>query len=215
VRTIRTIQPSPALQTGRRDDRPRCPAPLPADLEAGLRRLRLAAIRRSAPDVLATARAHRWAPDELLRVLVDTEIAARDESNCRNRMAAARFPVIKTVDEFTLAESTIPPASHDYLVTFEWIRRADNLCVIGRPAPAKPTNSSASPQPPSGTDAGSATSPPSSSTRSGFAPLDHTGCQLLFGIVAAAYDRLCHHAHIITSGDSCRLRHRTTRGGTT
>jgi hypothetical protein len=75
----------------------------------------------------------------------------------------------------------------------------------------------------------------------GFAPLDHTGCQLLFRLIAAAYerrsvaiashspfeqwgrflldqpttvsllDRLCHHAHIITTnGDSYRLRHRTT-----
>ena len=52
----------------------RTPIPLTADVEAGLRRLRLAAIRREAPDVLANAKAQRWAPEEVLRVLVEAEI---------------------------------------------------------------------------------------------------------------------------------------------
>ena len=106
-------------------------AELPADLEAGLRRLKLAAIRRAAPDILLTAKTQRWKPEETLRVLVDLEIAARDESNCRNRMNAARFPVDKTLDEFNVDESSIPRASHDYLITLDWITRADNLCLVG------------------------------------------------------------------------------------
>ena len=48
---------------------------LPADLAAGLRRLKLAAIRRLAPEVLLTAKTQRWAPEELLRTLVEAEIA--------------------------------------------------------------------------------------------------------------------------------------------
>ena len=43
------------------------PPPLPEDLEALLRRLRLPYIRRAAPEVLATARAQRWEPAEVLR----------------------------------------------------------------------------------------------------------------------------------------------------
>lgn len=81
--------------------------------------------------MLATAKAQRWAPDELLRVLVEAEIASRDESNTRNRMTAARFPIDKTLDEFHLTESSIPPASHDYLVTLEWIHHPENLCLVG------------------------------------------------------------------------------------
>ena len=104
---------------------------LSSDLEAGLRRLKLAAIRRAAPEVLLTAKTQRWAPEETLRVLVDLEVTARDESNMRTRMTAARFPVEKTLDEFNLAESSIPPATHDYLVTLDWIRQADNLCLVG------------------------------------------------------------------------------------
>ena len=36
------------------------------DLEAGLRRLKLAAVRRMAPEVLKTAKVQRWPPEELL-----------------------------------------------------------------------------------------------------------------------------------------------------
>ena len=104
---------------------------LSADLEAGLKRLKLAAIRRQAPDILLTAQTQRWKPEETLRVLVDLEITARDEANTRNRMTTARFPVHKTLDEFNVDESSIPTASHDYLITLDWITRADNLCLVG------------------------------------------------------------------------------------
>lgn len=41
----------------------RAPA-LPADLEAGLRRLRLSAMRRLALELLVPAKAQRWSPEE-------------------------------------------------------------------------------------------------------------------------------------------------------
>jgi DNA replication protein DnaC len=230
---------------------------LPDDLQAGLKRLKLSAIRREAADILLTAKTQRWTPEETLRVLVELEITARDESNCRNRMTAARFPVDKTLDSFNLAESSIPTASHDYLVTLDWITRADNLCLVG----------------PAGTGKshyliglGRAAVTAGHRVRYftaveliehlwravadntvgraieqvcrndliiideiGFAPLDHTGCQLQFRSIAAAnerrsvaiashspfdqwgrflpdqptavslLDRLCHHTHIITT----------------
>lgn len=49
---------------------------LAADLDAGLRRLKLAAIRRTAPEVLATAKTQRWTPEEVLRTLLDKETFA-------------------------------------------------------------------------------------------------------------------------------------------
>jgi len=132
------------------------PPPLAPDLAAGLRRLKLAAIRQLAPELLITARTQRWAPEELLRTL------------------------LVLVDEV------------------------------------------------------------------GFAPLDDTGAQLLFRVVAAAYerrslgiashwpfeswgrflpehttavsllDRLLHHASVVvTDGDSYRMRQARARKGTT
>src|SRR5512133_1320782 len=53
------------------------PPPLAPDLVAGLRRLKLAAIRPLAPELLITAKTQRWAPEELLRTLIEAEITAR------------------------------------------------------------------------------------------------------------------------------------------
>jgi DNA replication protein DnaC len=104
---------------------------LDPDLIAGLRRLKLAAVRRLAPEVLHTAKTQRWAPEEVLRTLVEAEIAARDESNTRHRLRAAGFPVTKTLDEFNVTVSSIPQATFDYLASLEWIRAAENLCLVG------------------------------------------------------------------------------------
>jgi DNA replication protein DnaC len=73
--------------------------PLAPDLAAGLRRLKLAAMRQLAPDLLLTAKTQRWAPEELLRTLIEAEIASREASNARTRMRNAAFPVVKTLDE--------------------------------------------------------------------------------------------------------------------
>jgi len=81
---------------------------LPVDLDAALRRLKLAAVRRVTPEVLLTAKTQRWAPEELLRTLVKAEIAARDASNTANRLKAAGFPITKTLESFNVAASSIP-----------------------------------------------------------------------------------------------------------
>src|SRR5947207_5559862 len=98
------------------------PPPLAPDLAAGLRRLKLAAMRQLAPELLVTAKTQRWAPEELLRTLVDAEIAARDASNSRTRLKAAAFPVTKRLEDFDVAASSIPKATFDYLASLEWLR---------------------------------------------------------------------------------------------
>ena len=65
-------------------------------------------MRQLAPELLLTARTQRWAPEELLRTLVEAEISARDASNARTRLKAAAFPVTKTLDEFDLGVSSVP-----------------------------------------------------------------------------------------------------------
>ena len=107
------------------------PPPLAADLTDGLKRLKMAAMRRLAPELLVTAKTQRWNPEEFLRTLVEAEIAARDDSNARTRRRQAGFPVTKTLDEFDVAASSIPRATFDYLASLEWIRAAENVCLIG------------------------------------------------------------------------------------
>jgi DNA replication protein DnaC len=193
------------------------PPPLAADLNAGLRRLKLAAMRRLAPELLVTAKTQRWNPEEFLRTLIDAEITSRDESNARTRMRQAAFPVTKTLEEFDVAGSSIPKATFDYLASLEWIRGKENTCLIGPAGTGKSHVLVAL-----GVAAVAAGYKVRYFTAAelvetlyraladnsvgrvidnllrndliicdelGFAPLDDTGAQLLFRFVAAAYER--------------------------
>jgi DNA replication protein DnaC len=193
------------------------PPPLAADLNAGLRRLKLAAMRRLAPELLVTARTQRWNPEELLRTLIEAEITARDESNARTRMRNAAFPVTKRLAEFDVDASSIPRATFDYLASLEWIRAAENTCLIGPAGTGKSHVLVALGV--AAVEAGhrvryfTAADLVETLYRAladnsvgrvietllrndlvlvdelGFAPLDDTGAQLLFRFVAAAYER--------------------------
>jgi DNA replication protein DnaC len=192
------------------------PPALPADLESGLRRLRLGAMRRLAPELLVVAKTQRWKPEELLRTLVEAEITSRDASNAAGRMKAAAFPVRKTLDEFDVAASSVPRATFDYLGGLEWIDARENLCLVGPAGTGKSHLLVALGH--HAVDAGkrvryfSATDLVETLYRGladnsvgrvieqilkadlvlideiGFAPMDDTGAQLFFRLVAAAYE---------------------------
>lgn len=193
------------------------PPALAADLEAGLRRLRLGAMRRLAPELLVTSKTQRWAPEEFLRTLVETEIASRDASNACSRLKAAAFPVTKTLDEFNVTASSIKPATFNYLASLEWIAARENLCLVGPAGTGKSHLLVALGH--TAVDAGhrvryfSAAELIETLYRGladnsvgrvidnilradvvlideiGFAPLDDNGAQLFFRLVAAAYER--------------------------
>jgi DNA replication protein DnaC len=81
--------------------------------------------------LLLTAKTQRWAPEELLRTLVEAEITARDASNARTRLKNAAFPVAKTLEEFDLGVSSVPKPTFGYLASLEWITARENLCLVG------------------------------------------------------------------------------------
>ncbi len=191
--------------------------PLAPDLAAGLRRLKLAAMRQLAPGLLVTAKTQRWAPEELLRTLIEAELAARDASNARTRLKNAAFPVTKTLEEFDRGASTIPGATLDYLASLEWITAAENLCLVGPAGTGKShllvalgiaavqaghrvrylTAAELAETLYRGLADNSVGKVIDTLLRNdliivdeiGFAPLDDTGAQLLFRLVAAAYER--------------------------
>jgi DNA replication protein DnaC len=190
---------------------------LAPDLAAGLRRLKLAAMRQLAPELLRTAKTQRWAPEELLRTLVEAEITARDASNVRNRLKVAGFPVTKTLEEFDRSASTINTASLDYLASLEWIDATENLVLVGPAGTGKShllvalghaavnaghrvryfTAAELVETLYRGLADNSVGKVIDTLLRNdlvlcdevGFAPLDDTGAQLLFRFVAAAYER--------------------------
>jgi DNA replication protein DnaC len=192
-------------------------APLAPDLDAALRRLKLATVRRNAAEVLQVAKTQRWTPEEILRTLIEAEIAARDASNTANRLKAAAFPVTKSLDGFDVGGSSITQATFDYLGSLEWIRAQQNLAIIGPPGTGKSHILISCGQ--AAVHAGfkvryfTAAELIETLYRGmadntvgkiidtllradllivdeiGFAPLDDTGTQLLFRLVAAGYER--------------------------
>jgi hypothetical protein len=69
------------------------PPPLPTELDVLFRRMRWPYMRRAAPEVCATARAQRWDPAEVLRVLFLEEVAGRDLANAPDAPASGRLPL--------------------------------------------------------------------------------------------------------------------------
>jgi DNA replication protein DnaC len=127
---VDTGRATPAPRARRSAATPAAP-PLPAELEALLRRMRLPYLRAAAPDVLATAKAQRWDPAEVLRVLINEEVIGRDAATRRMRRKTANFPASKTFATWRHGESSIPAPTQQSLSTLEWIGRAENLAVSG------------------------------------------------------------------------------------
>jgi DNA replication protein DnaC len=107
------------------------PPPIGEQLDAALRRMRLPYLRKAAPQVLATARAQRWDPAEILKVLLDEEIQGRDEAGRRTRRRSATLPAGKTFDSWREADSSIPTPAQQALISLEWVGRAENLVIAG------------------------------------------------------------------------------------
>jgi len=170
-----------------------------------------------ATELLITARTQRWAPEELLRTLIEAEITARDASNAATRMKTAAFPVMKTLEELDRSACSIPGPTLDYLASLEWITAKENLCLVGPPGTGKShvlvalgvaavraghkvcyyTAADLAETLYRGLADNSVGKVIDSLLRNdlvlvdevGFAPLDDTGAQLLFRVVAAAYER--------------------------
>jgi DNA replication protein DnaC len=101
------------------------------EVERLTRRMRLPYMRKAAPEVLATARSQRWDPAEVLRVLLEEEVAGRDKATISNNRSHANFPAGKTLESWEESASSIPTPTQQALKTLEWVTRRENLCVCG------------------------------------------------------------------------------------
>ena len=88
-------------------------------------------MRRTAPDLLATAKTQRWDPAEAVLALLTEELSGRQASSIRSRRKAAGFPTGKTFDTWEPSLSSIPEPTQRALQTLEWVSRAENVIVCG------------------------------------------------------------------------------------
>ncbi len=191
------------------------PPQLAPGIAAGLRRLKLAAMRQLAPGLLITAKTRRRA--QLLRTLIDAEITARDASNARTRMKTAAFPVTRTPEEPGRKACSIPGPALDYLASLEWITAREKPGRAGRHRQSHVLAALGVAAVTAGHKVRYFTAADLTGTlyrglagnsagrvienllrndlilidEAGFAPLGDTGTQLLFRLVSAACERRC------------------------
>ncbi|KFF99153.1 IS21-like element helper ATPase IstB [Streptomyces europaeiscabiei] len=109
----------------------RCsPRPLAEAIEL-TRRLKLPHLRRVLADLIPTAKAQRWDPAEVVRVLLAEEAAGRDRANLHTRRKRAGFPTGKTFGDWDETKSAIPRPTQDALKSLEWVGRRENFCICG------------------------------------------------------------------------------------
>ena len=101
------------------------------EVTALCRRLRLKYVREQLEEVVLTARAQRWDPAEMLRVLLGAEAEGRDRSGIEVKRRKARFPAGKTFDTWVASRSSVPTATQRALRSLEWVTRAENLVAAG------------------------------------------------------------------------------------
>jgi DNA replication protein DnaC len=81
---------------------------------------------------VAVARAQRWDPAEVVRVLLSEEAIGRDAAARRIRSKAAGFPTGKTLASWRAEESSIPEATQNERAADAGVGgRAENLAIAG------------------------------------------------------------------------------------
>ena len=104
---------------------------LPVEVEQLMRQLKMPYARALAPELIATAKAQRWDPAEVIKALFVEEVAGRGRSMLATRRKAAGFPTGKNFDAWDATASSIPAPTQQALRTLEWVHRRENLVVCG------------------------------------------------------------------------------------
>ena len=84
------------------------------------------------------ARAEGWSHEEYLAAVLGRQVASRTANGTRMRIAAAHFPAIKTIEDFTFDH--VPAATRDlvaHLATTTFIAKRDNVVLLGPPGTGK------------------------------------------------------------------------------
>jgi DNA replication protein DnaC len=100
--------------------------------------LKLPGLRRAYREIAREALAQGRAPIDFLAACLAQELASRRESRLNRRLAQARFPAAKTLEnfDFTLVP-TLPKAKVLQLAKGEFIKNKENVILLGNPGTGK------------------------------------------------------------------------------
>jgi len=101
-------------------------------LDQYLKRLRLPTVARNYNLMAKEAEINRVAYEEYLCCLTEQEVQAREENTRKDRLVRARFPAIKTLDQFNFEE--IPALDKNMVMQLfrgQYLESAENIVFLG------------------------------------------------------------------------------------
>jgi DNA replication protein DnaC len=103
-----------------------------------LRRLRLGYMAQSLDAHNTESIRHKHSYLEFLTQLVDGELTARDNKALHKRVKAARFPIVKTLEEFNFDfQPKLDVKLVKTLAACDYIDRKENIILVGQPGTGK------------------------------------------------------------------------------
>jgi len=114
------------------------PASGPIDLDGLLRRLHLPTIRRLYPELQTRAEADGLSYRDFLALLVAEEVAHRTQTRIQRATRQARFPYLRTIEEFDFTfQTSIRLALLGTYLGPELVTEGRNLILAGKPGTGK------------------------------------------------------------------------------
>ena len=108
------------------------------DLDAGLKRLHLPTIRRSYLQVQEQAEKEQWSYRDFLDRLVGEELAHRAETRIHRATCKARFPFLKTIEEFDFTfQTSVRRKALGRFLGPEMVSEGRSAILLGRPGRGK------------------------------------------------------------------------------
>jgi len=103
------------------------------DLDGLLKRLHLANARRNWHTLVERAESERWSAREFLGVLATEEVAQRQQTRVQRAVRQARFPFLKTVDDFDFSlQSSLRLQLLGSYLSPELVSEGRNLILLGK-----------------------------------------------------------------------------------
>lgn len=112
--------------------------PSTEQMEAMLTRLKLTGIRDQLDNLLDEIGRRDLTHREALGYMLQAEIARKDQRRLAMGLSIARFPFVRTLDDFDLeAQPAVDPKQLRELATCRWIGNGDSLLLLGPPGVGK------------------------------------------------------------------------------
>jgi len=103
------------------------------DLDGLLKRLHLANARRNWRTLVERAESEQWSAREFLGVLATEEVAQRQQTRVQRAVRQARFPFLKTVDDFDFSlQSSLRLQLLGSYLSPEFVSEGRNLILLGK-----------------------------------------------------------------------------------